>query len=158
MVLSGSSVPPPSNSLQHAQELRQLATATGTVGLAISELSKSVPQLLLYHSAVPQLTLKPPLNSRNSYLYLHLPLHLHLYPFKAALSISLLKQPKNGRPGTVGTRLQRCRELGIRWQLPAAMLRALVLVAGACEPRVPLRAVPMYPCHLIQCAHICIYR
>ena len=50
-------------------------------GLAISDSSRSVPQLLLYHLTVPELTLKPALNSQDSYLYLylHLPLHLYLY-------------------------------------------------------------------------------
>ena len=35
-------------------------------GLDMSELSKSVPELLLYHPKVPELTLNPPLNSQNS--------------------------------------------------------------------------------------------
>ena len=34
--------------------------------LAISKSSKPVPLLLLYHSIVPELTLKPPLNSQNN--------------------------------------------------------------------------------------------
>ena len=46
---------------------------------AISELPKSVPQLRIYDSTVPELTLTPPLNSQNIYLYLQLLLHLHLY-------------------------------------------------------------------------------
>ena len=42
---------------------------------------RSVPQVLLYPQTVPELPLKAPFNSQNSYLYLHLPLHLplHLY-------------------------------------------------------------------------------
>ena len=43
-----------------------LPSTVGFTGLAISELSKSVPQLLPYHETVPELTLKPPLNSQNS--------------------------------------------------------------------------------------------
>ena len=38
---------------------------TGT-GLATSELSKSSPELLLYHKPVPELPLKPPLSSHDS--------------------------------------------------------------------------------------------
>ena len=49
-------------------------------GLAISEWSKLVPELLLHHSTVPELTLTPPLNSQNTGLHLHLPLYLYLYP------------------------------------------------------------------------------
>ena len=35
-------------------------------GLAISELSKSVPELHVHHSTVPELSLTPPFNSPNS--------------------------------------------------------------------------------------------
>ena len=41
------------------------SSAPSWTGLAISEISTSVPELLLYHEAVLELTLKPPLNSQN---------------------------------------------------------------------------------------------
>ena len=47
--------------------------AAGT-GLAIQ-----YHNLLLYHETVPEVTLKPPSNSQNSYLCLHLLLHQYLY-------------------------------------------------------------------------------
>ena len=37
-----------------------------STGLAISELPRAVPELLIHQSAVPELTSKPPLNSQNS--------------------------------------------------------------------------------------------
>ena len=48
-------------------------------GLAVLELSKSVPKLLLFYMNLPKLPLKHPLISQNSYLYLHVPLHLPLH-------------------------------------------------------------------------------
>ena len=42
------------------------APRPGHMGLAISEFSKSVLQLVIYHFTVPELTLNSPLNSQNS--------------------------------------------------------------------------------------------
>ena len=39
----------------------QVVRAFDLTGLAVSEFSKSVPQLLLHHEAVPELTVQPPL-------------------------------------------------------------------------------------------------
>ena len=84
-----------------------------TTGLAIPELSNSVPELLLYHYTVPDQTLKPTF-SKISYLHLYIPLHLYLsiYLFSIHSSpISIhVKQPelrrgtsRRGRfPGAVG--------------------------------------------------------
>ena len=46
---------------------RQVSSVLGLSGLAISELSKSVPSLLLCQLTVPELTWKRPVNSQNSY-------------------------------------------------------------------------------------------
>ena len=50
----------------------------------------------LYHEAVPEVTLKHPLKSQNTYIYVHIFLCIYLYvyiyiyiPFKVALSISV---------------------------------------------------------------------
>ena len=50
--------------------LRVLKTSpekgAATTGLAISDLSKSVPYLFLYHETVPEVTSQAPLDSQNS--------------------------------------------------------------------------------------------
>ena len=61
----------------------QVITLTKLKYRAISEFSKSVPELFLYHEKVPELTFRSLRNSKKTtYLYLHLPLplHLDLYP------------------------------------------------------------------------------
>ena len=88
--------------------------------LAISGFSRSVPQLLTYHSTVPELTLTRHLNRQNTNLYL--PLHLYLYSLKCPIYLLLRganiagpgmndqRRPAKlnaARPGGVCTNLQR---------------------------------------------------
>ena len=52
--------------LEKGDERRTAPSSAKHAGLAISDLSKSVPFLLLYHETVSELTLKAPLQSHNS--------------------------------------------------------------------------------------------
>ena len=88
-------------------------------GLAVSELSKSVPYLLLYHLTVPELTLKPPLNNQHCRPY---DIGNRLAPTVLPLWLSVERQDTGGPPLPP----ERCAGFWPRLMRHTAVLRGIV--------------------------------
>ena len=92
---------------------RAAATLGSPAALAISELSKAVPQLLMDHLAVPELTLKPPFHSQNSHIYIYLHIYTIATSNRLYRSPICSKEPCPGSRSSRGLRAQSMPQSGL---------------------------------------------
>ena len=124
----------------------QVLTLLATRGLTISELSMSVPQLLLYHEAVPELTLNPPVCSQSQSvtklrtslrLMIEIPYHLiyiYVYMYYTTRIPTLVVYEvyiTSCKIPIINSKLRRLEE--VRHALVLSFLQALVVRGWSCS-------------------------